>query len=92
MTLDVTDDEALALAQLLRRTIDDDHYPHEAEQGCRKRLEIGCRIGAKSGVAFRRNRLPRSTEISCRFAPIFAHVTSLTLNRLSPRQRVLRLR
>jgi hypothetical protein len=27
MTLDLTDDEALALAQLLRRTIDDDRYP-----------------------------------------------------------------
>jgi hypothetical protein len=27
MVLDLTDDEALALAQLLRRTIDDDHFP-----------------------------------------------------------------
>jgi hypothetical protein len=27
MTLDLTDDKALALAQLLRRTIDDDRYP-----------------------------------------------------------------
>jgi hypothetical protein len=27
MTLDPTDDEALVLAQLLRRTIDDDRYP-----------------------------------------------------------------
>jgi hypothetical protein len=27
MTLDITDDEALALAQLLRITIDDDPYP-----------------------------------------------------------------
>ena len=35
--------------------------------------EIGCRIGAKSGAAFRRNHLPLSTEIRCRFAPIFAH-------------------
>jgi hypothetical protein len=34
--------------------------------------EIGCRIGAKSGAAFRRNHLPLSTEIRCRFAPIFA--------------------
>jgi hypothetical protein len=34
--------------------------------------EIGCRIGAKSGADFRRNHLPISTEIRCRFAPIFA--------------------
>src|SRR5205085_1623068 len=34
--------------------------------------EIRCRIGAKSGAAFRRNHLPLSTEIRCRFAPIFA--------------------
>src|SRR6266446_10669700 len=34
--------------------------------------EIGCRIGAKSGAAFRRNHLRPSTEIRCRFAPIFA--------------------
>ena len=34
--------------------------------------EIGGRIGAKSGAAFRRNHLPISTEIRCRFAPIFA--------------------
>jgi hypothetical protein len=27
MTLDLTDDEALALAQFLRHTIDDDRYP-----------------------------------------------------------------
>jgi hypothetical protein len=27
MTLGLTDDEALALAQLLRRTIEDDRYP-----------------------------------------------------------------
>jgi hypothetical protein len=27
MTLELTDDEALALAQLLRRTIEDDRYP-----------------------------------------------------------------
>src|SRR6202011_1755764 len=33
--------------------------------------EIRCRIGAKSPAAFRRNRLPLSTEIRCRFAPIF---------------------
>ena len=37
--------------------------------------EIGCRIGAKSGAAFRRNHLPISTEIRCRFAPIFASVS-----------------
>jgi hypothetical protein len=37
--------------------------------------EIGCRIGAKSGAAFRRNHLPISTEIRCRFAPIFAGMT-----------------
>jgi hypothetical protein len=34
--------------------------------------EIRCRIGAKSGAAFHRNHLPLSTEIRCRFAPIFA--------------------
>jgi hypothetical protein len=34
--------------------------------------EIRCRIGAKSGAAFRRNHPPLSTEIRCRFAPIFA--------------------
>src|SRR5580693_6417633 len=34
--------------------------------------DIRCRIGAKSGAAFRRNHLPLSTEIRCRFAPIFA--------------------
>ena len=33
--------------------------------------DIRCRIGAKSGAAFRRNHLPLSTEIRCRFAPIF---------------------
>jgi hypothetical protein len=36
--------------------------------------EIGCRIGAKSGADFRRNHLPISTEIRCRFAPIFAEL------------------
>ena len=35
---------------------------------CRRR----CRIGPKSGAAFRRNHLPLSTETRCRFAPIFA--------------------
>jgi hypothetical protein len=34
--------------------------------------EIRCRIGAKSPAAFRRNHPPLSTEIRCRFAPIFA--------------------
>ena len=38
--------------------------------------EIRCRIGAKSGAAFRRNHLPLSTEIRCRFAPIFAGQSS----------------
>jgi len=38
--------------------------------------EIGCRIGAKSGAAIRRNHLPLSTEITCRFAPIFATVAA----------------
>src|SRR6201988_268007 len=37
-----------------------------------KNAEIRCRIGAKSPAAFRRNHLPLSTEIRCRFAPIFA--------------------
>jgi DNA-binding winged helix-turn-helix (wHTH) protein len=37
--------------------------------------EIRCRIGAKSGAAFRRNHLPLSTEIRCRVPPIFAYVT-----------------
>jgi hypothetical protein len=43
----------------------------EADQGA-ENAEIRCRIGAKSGAAFRRNHLPLSTEIQCRFAPIFA--------------------
>jgi hypothetical protein len=43
----------------------------KAEQGA-ENAEIGCRIGAKSGAAFRRNHLPLSTEIRCCFAPIFA--------------------
>jgi hypothetical protein len=44
----------------------------KAGQGA-ENAEIRCRIGAKSGAAFRRNHLPLSTEIRCRFAPIFAH-------------------
>jgi hypothetical protein len=28
MTLDLSDEETAALASLLRRTIDDNHYPH----------------------------------------------------------------
>jgi hypothetical protein len=39
--------------------------------------EIRCRIGAKSHAAFRRNHLPLSTEIRCRFAPIFAYGTNV---------------
>jgi hypothetical protein len=46
----------------------------EADQGA-ENAEIRCRIGAKSGAAFRRNHLPLSTEIQCRFAPIFARKT-----------------
>jgi len=46
--------------------------------------EIGCRIGAKSGAAFRRNQVPLSTEIGCRFAPIFANRHSAARSQTSP--------
>jgi hypothetical protein len=42
--------------------------------------EIGCRIGAKSGADVPRNHLPISTEIRCRFAPIFAIAAPLVID------------